>query len=169
MLIPSHYKVIAGAAFAALCAFGVWSFGEARFAEGQESERVLVMSAKVTESESNREVEAVVSDNKENRYDEYIEARDRAIASATAARTELDRLRNDLARYQRGASQSATTQCRVDEAAALAQSLSSCAERHQEVARDAELDAEQVIGLQQYIKTIAPLCVREGAQDANNR
>jgi len=160
-VIPTHYKVIAGAALAALCAFGVWSFGEARFAEGQESERALARAAKTTESESSRKLEADVSGNKENRYDEYIKARDTAIASADAARTELGRLRNTLARYQRGATQGTTTECRVDEQAALARSLESCGERHQEVARDGELDAEQVIGLQNYIQSIAPLCIRK--------
>lgn len=165
-IIPTHYKVIAGAALAALCAFGVWSFGEARYAEGQESERALARAAKTTESESSRKLEAKVSDTKENRYDEYIKARDHAIADANSARSELDRLRSTLARYQRGAAQSPAPECRVDEQAALARSLQSCGERHQEVARDAELDAQQVIGLQNYIESIAPLCIRTEVKDS---
>lgn len=160
IVIPTHYKVAAGAALAALCAFCVWSYGEARFAEGQESERALVRAAKTVESELNRKLEADVSDTKENRYDEYIKARDDALADAKSARSELDRLRGTLARYQRGAGQSPTTECRLDEQAALARSLESCGERHQEVARDGELDAQQVIGLQNYIQSIAPICIR---------
>jgi len=160
MLIPTGYKVLAGAALAALCAFGIWSYGEMRYADGQQFEKSVNDALALTKSEDERHLEANVTTDKDDRYDEYIEARDRAIDAAAAAHTELGRLRNDLARYQRGASQSTGTQCRVDEAAALAESLASCAERHQAVARDAELDAEQVIGLQQYIETIAPICIR---------
>ena len=83
----------------------------------------------------------------------------RVRADHRAARTELDRLRVTLAGYNRRASESTTTQCGTDETAPLVEVVERCATRHQEVARDAQLDAEQVIGLQNYVKAIAPICI----------
>jgi len=159
-MIPTSYKLIAGAAFAALCTFGVWTYGQARYAEGQQYERDQIVKADLKESQDNRNKEAVVDGKKDKAYDQYIEQRDAAIRSADAARGELGRLRNDLAEWKRRARESVSPECATHDQAPVVESLGSCAERHQEVARDAELDAEQVIGLQNYIRSIAPLCIR---------
>lgn len=159
-MIPTSYKLIAGAAFAALCALGVWTYGQARYAEGQQYERDQITKADLKESQGNRKQEAVVDGKKDKAYDQYIQQRDEALRSADAARGELGRLRNDLAEWKRRARESVPTECPAYDPTPVIESLESCGARHQEVARDAELDAEQVIGLQNYIKSIAPLCVR---------
>ena len=166
MLIPTSYKLIAGAAFAALCALGVWAYGESRYAEGQQYERDQILKADLKESQGNRETEAVVDGKKDKAYDQYIEQRDEALRRADAARDELGRLRNDLAEWKRRAAKSVPAECQTHDPTPVVESLASCAERHQEVARDAELDAQQVIGLQNYIESIAPLCIRTEVKDS---
>jgi hypothetical protein len=159
-VIPTHYKVIAGAALAALCALGVWAYGQARYAEGQQHERDQIVKADLKESQDYRKQEAVVDGKKDEAYDQYIKQRDEALRSADAARSELGRLRNDLAEWKRRAAKGVTPECPTYDPTPVVESLESCGARHQEMARDAELDAEQVIGLQNYIRSIAPLCIR---------
>lgn len=160
MSIPTSYKLIAGAAFAALCALGVWAYGESRYTEGQQYERDQILKADIKESQDNRKQEAVIDGKKDKAYDQYIEQRDEALRRADAARDELGRLRNDLAEWKRRAAKSVSPECPAYDPTPVVESLESCGARHQEMARDAELDAEQVIGLQNYIRSIAPLCIR---------
>lgn len=159
-MIPTSYKLIAGAAIATLCAFGVWAYGQACYDDGRQFERDRIVKADLKESQDNRNQEAVVDGNKDKAYDQYIEQRDAALRRADAAHDELGRLRNDLAEWKRRASKSVPAECPTYDPTPVVESLTSCAERHQEVARDAELDAEQVIGLQNYIESIASLCIR---------
>ena len=162
--MASKYVIagVAGILISGLAALGVWKYGDSQYEAGQQAERDHQSKLAAKENEQNRKVKDHVDTTKDTAFDRYIEERDRAVAAADAARDELGRLRNVLQRYQRGAAQGGTAKCGTDEAAALAGSVETLAGRHQESSRDAELDAQQVIGLQDYIESIAPLCIEKG-------
>lgn len=157
--IPFRIKLLIGGVVVASTAAAFFLHGEIRYKAGQQFEKDAQAVAVAKANTVERAKEQVVTTDKDKSYDQYIEQRDKALLAADAARTELDRLRVTLAGYKRRASESTETQCRTDEVPALAEVVGQCATRYQEVARDAQLDAEQVIGLQNYIKAIAPICI----------
>lgn len=65
MQIPTSYKLIAGAAIAALCALGVWAYGQGCYEDGRQHERDLIVKADLNESQNNRKQEAVVDGKKD--------------------------------------------------------------------------------------------------------
>lgn len=160
--IPLRIKLLIGAVVAVSGVAAGWLYGEIRYKAGRQFEKDAQAIAVAKANTVERAKEQAVTTEKDKSYDQYIEQRDKALAAADAARTELDRLRVTLAGYNRRASESTTAQCGTDEVAPLVEVVEQCATRHQEVARDAELDAEQVIGLQNYIKAIAPICIAPG-------
>lgn len=147
---------------ASTAGYGLYRFGAWRYDQGRAYEKSLRTEVDLTKSEDNRKTEAVVIEAKDKSYDEYIKARDAARADAASARTELGRLRDTVREYQRRARESATTECRTDGAAEVAGLLEESAERYESVAADATELAEQVIGLQGYIRSIFPICIRQG-------
>lgn len=157
--IPFRVKLLIGGVIVVSTAAAFFVHGEIRYKAGQQFEKDVQAVAVAKANTVERAKEQVVTTDKDKSYDQYIEQRDKALAAAAAARTELDRLRVTLAGYNRRASESTTTQCGTDETAPLVEVVERCATRYQEVARDAQLDAEQVIGLQNYIKAIAPICI----------
>lgn len=157
--IPFRIKLMIGGVLVVSTAAAFFLHGEIRYKAGQEFEKDAQAVAVAKANTVERAKEQVVTTDKDKSYDQYIEQRDKALLAADAARTELDRLRVTLAGYKRRASESTTTQCGADETTPLVEVVERCSTRHQEVARDAQLDAEQVIGLQNYIKAIAPICI----------
>jgi hypothetical protein len=145
-----------------LCVAGVALYGHTRYEAGRAYEQSLATKQEVKDEKTNRGQEAVVTKAKDQNYDQYIKDRDAARADAAVAHDELGRLRNVVADFKRRASQSAPAQCGTDGAAQVAELLERCSERHQAVARDASDLAEQVIGLQGYIHSISPICIRQG-------
>lgn len=162
--IPFRIKLVISGVVVVSTAAAFFMHGEIRYKAGQQFEKDAQAVAVAKANTVERVKEQVVTTDKDKSYDQYIEQRDKALAAAAAARTELDRLRVTLAGYNRRASESTTTQCGADETAPLVEVVERCSTRHQEVARDAQLDAEQVIGLQNYIKAIAPICIGETVQ-----
>lgn len=157
--IPFRIKLLIGGVLVVSTAAAFFLHGEIRYKAGQQFEKDAQAAAVAKANQGERKKEQIVTTNKDKSYDQYIEQRDKALLAADAARTELDRLRVTLSGYKRRASESTTTQCGVDEVTPLVEVVERCSTRHQEVARDAQLDAEQVIGLQNYIKAIAPICI----------
>lgn len=157
--IPLRIKILSGVVIAVSVVAGTLLYGDIKYEAGRKFERETHALALAKENKVERVKEQTVNTNKDTAYDQYIEQRDQALRDADAARTELDRLRNTLATYKRRASESQPAQCRTDEAAPLAEVVGACAQRYQELGRDAQLDAEQVIGLQNYIKAVAPICI----------
>jgi hypothetical protein len=157
--IPAVYRWAATAGVLAVAAFLVWDYGNDRFQDGIKHEQDIRAKELLKEVTSNRETENKVGKQQDANFDKYIQARDMAILDANASRTELERLRGTLARYKRGTVESTTAQCKPDETAALAQSLENCGAAYQESADNGQRDAEQVIGLQDYIRAISPICI----------
>lgn len=157
--IPLRIKLLIGAVVAVSGVAAGWLYGEIQYKAGQQFEKDAQAIAVAVANTVERAKEKAVTTEKDKSYDQYIEQRDKALAAADAARTELERLRVTLAGYNRRASESTTTQCGTDETAPLVEVVERCATRYQEVAGDAKLDAEQVIGLQNYIKAIEPICI----------
>ena len=157
--IPLRVKLLIGAVVAVSGVAAGWLYGEIQYKAGRQFEKDAQAAAVAVANQSERKKEQAVTTEKDKSYDQYIEQRDEALAAAADARTELERLRVTLAGYKRRASESTEAQCRTDEVPALAEVVGQCATRYQEVAGDAELDAEQVIGLQNYIKAIEPICI----------
>lgn len=157
--IPFRIKLLIGGVLVVSTAAAFFLHGEIRYKAGQQFEKDAQAAAVAKANQGERKKEQIVTTDKDKSYDHYIEQRDKALLAADAARTELDRLRVTLSGYKRRASESTTTQCGVDEVTPLVEVVERCSTRHQEVARDAQLDAEQVIGLQNYIKAIAPICI----------
>ena len=157
--IPAWYRWAAVAGVFGLAAFLVWNYGDNRFEAGIKHEQDARAKQVIDEMTSNRKLEIDVGKDKDENFDKYVQARDLALGDAAAARSELERLRNTLSRYSRTTGQGTQTERGSDETASLAESLQACAGRHQGVADDGQQDAEQVIGLQDYIRAIAPICL----------
>jgi len=85
---------------------------------------------------------------------QYQEEMERTRRVAAAARSELDRLRAVLAQRERAAAEHAETEGRPDDAAAERESLGDCAQEYQQVAEEADRLADQVRGLQGYVREV---------------
>lgn len=154
-------KVVLGLCVVLLAFAGVRFYGDREFEAGRQFERDKQTLANIKVDKGERRKEVVSNNEKDKAYDQYLEQRDAAVRDADAARGELGRLRNVLADYKRRASESGTTQCPTHDVAPVIEVIDQCASRYQEVAGNAQLDAEQVIGLQNYIKAIEPVCIRK--------
>lgn len=159
MTIPEKIGIALCVAFLAFA--GVYRYGDIQYEAGRKYERDRATVASIKDNNVERKKEVTSNTEKDKAYDQYIEQRDAAVRDADAARTELGRLRNVLADYKRRASESGTPQCPTHDVAPVIEVIDQCASRYQEVAGDAQLDAEQVIGLQNYIKAIEPVCIRK--------
>jgi hypothetical protein len=90
--------------------------------------------------------------------DRYVDEKRKAAAAAAGARTELDRLRDELAAPRRPASEDPAPAARVDDRAGPERELlGHCATALVGMAQEADRLETVVVGLQQYVKQV---CLR---------
>lgn len=148
------------AALALACAgLAVWSYGHNQYrdgvADGQTAMREQAQKDLDAAVEKQKAEDASVRANVESAHVQDVQRAEAAASDAAAAKSSVRRLQQLLASARSSASASDPGPRRlVDDASEVGRRLEDCAVKYQSLADGAESDANEVIGLQSYIRSI---------------
>jgi len=148
------------AALALACAgLAVWSYGHNQYrdgvADGQTAMREQAQKDLDAAVEKQKAEDASVRANVESAHVQDVQRAEAAASAASAAQSSVRRLQQLLAAARSAPSASDPGPGRlIDDAAEVSRRFSECVGQYQQVAAGAESDANKVIGLQSYIRSI---------------
>lgn len=148
---------IAVAVVAALVAWQAqdWRFS-AKIAKLQEAHAVSLQKAEKTARQAERDMQTQV----ERIANEADRKQANQAARAAAAERTAGKLRDEIARLNaRAAPAGSEAAAYAGEASVARELLGSCSERYRAMAQEADRIRDQVIGLQDYVKSVCPLAV----------
>lgn len=151
LLSPRLWAVLALAAVLGFTHFTAYRTGKGVVRAEWDKDKAQRMAQALEAEQAARKKEQELVAERKKLEDRYAQNKRKADISAAAARTELDRLRDELAAPRDRASKDPATASRADAGTFEGQLLGACATALVAVASDADRLAAQVVGLQQYV------------------
>jgi hypothetical protein len=131
-------------------AAGIWGYGHSRYKAGERAVEARYLEQRLEAEAEDRRIEQKRASLSQGVQDAYRVKAAKAVASAAAAKSELDGLRSDLA-ARSGESPDAATASRTDGTAIFRELLGECAAEYTSVAQSADEANGRLAALQSWV------------------